>query len=183
MHSYRARLNLWSKSSLLYDSSLELAVRISLSNESQLKELPGVSWLRSWSSLEAAVARVFALEDTLTGLLISCPLTELGGANRFNDCCWLDPKLTVRSAEAELPVELDLLCVQMSGGLVVLAYTPSVTDRPASALTSFKRTSPGVELSPKHEDWSALINSSSTSMEALSPLGMALSTGPTEPAP
>ena len=50
------------------------------------KELPGVSLPRSWSSLEAAVARVFGLTETLTELLISCPLTELGGTNQSMDC-------------------------------------------------------------------------------------------------
>ena len=85
-HRYRGRLNLWSKSSLFYNSLLELAVRSSLSNDSQLKELPGVSLPHGWSSLQATVARVFDLTEILTELLISCPLSELGGANQSKDC-------------------------------------------------------------------------------------------------
>ena len=71
----------------------------------------------------------------------------------------------------------------MTSGWVVLASPPAVSDDPlASALKSVKGTSPGAVLPPEQEDRNEFLTSSSTSME-WSPLGVALSLGPAEPAP
>ena len=154
----------WSKSSLYYDSLLGLAVRISMSIDLQLKELPGAITLGGWSPEGATSALGFVLTALVVRLLDSCPVTELGGANRLNHCWLLAPNVTERSVETELPAELDLLWVQKTLDSAVWATSSRVAGPLASALAPLGGAPSVAELTPKVASLSKLWETSSTSM-------------------
>ena len=121
---------------------------ISVSIDSQLKELPGAGTAGGWFPEGTASLLGCVLTAPVVWLLPPGPWTERGGAARWYHCLVSVPNLTERSVVAEFPTELDLWR-QATLELAVGAASSKVGWSLASALASSERAPPVAELSPE----------------------------------